>query len=405
MARIIVNDGTGPRSIELEGLVALGSNPSCDIVLEHPSALGARLELKPLKFGYRAKLIKGEAALNEAHFELADLDHNDTLRVGEVLILYKQPEGADFVVPAALPVGLELLDDPVEELEELEELGELEELEELEELPELDVVEEAHEVEEIDLLAVAKAEAAPVVPDASFEEALLRARWKRLELLRRLQEVEDGEVDEFPELSEAGALDEVQHLDMEGRAGPLERYSTEHELDDLSLPELGARVTAALAARAAAAASPAAEESTDEAPEELTPLDTPEDLEQLEELETLDELPAEPEPAVSEPEAPAVPEPIEELELTDLEPLEPEPAPEAIAGVVAGAAAAGALVGAAASSSTPAAAQPAAAAARADAPAGVRPLPPEGIRWKRPLPPGRRAPSYLPPARPGVPRS
>ena len=85
MARIIVNEGGGPQSYELSGIVTVGSNPSCDVVLTHPSTLGFRLKLKPLKYGYRARLVKGDLVHNERPCDMADLDHNDTMRVGDVL--------------------------------------------------------------------------------------------------------------------------------------------------------------------------------------------------------------------------------------------------------------------------------------------------------------------------------
>jgi len=388
MARIIVNEGSGPRVVELQGLVTVGSNPSCDVVLAHESALGVRIELKPLRFGYRAKLIKGEARLNESSFEMADLDHNDTLHVGEVMLLYKQPEGAEFAPPAAAPVtpeGLELLDD-LDELPELE-LEALEEVDDLEELPELDVLEELPAepaarrrgaVEEIDLVPERPAE--PAQPDPGLEEALLRARWKRLEMLRRLQRVQAGELESYPDLRDPGALDIAQQLDLEGRAAPLEQLEADEQLTEASLPELAERVEQARAAAkqaadahaaesaavAAAAAAAAVGDQADEALEELEelPLDELDELEPLEELEALPELELEP---VDEPAAVSV---AAAATARDDAPRAPEREP--------------------------------ASAAPSGASGGVRPLPPEGIRWRRPLPPGRRGPTYLPPVHPGA---
>ncbi|GJM21698.1 MAG: hypothetical protein DHS20C15_16130 [Planctomycetota bacterium] len=393
MARIIVNEGAGPRSIELLGMVTVGSNPSCDVVLEHPSALGVRVELKPLRFGYRVKLIKGELKLNDSSCEMADLDHNDALQIGEVMLLYKQPEGAGFepvTTPSEVtPEGLELLDD-LEELPELEIVEELDELEELEELQleELEPERVRGVVEEIDLRPEAPDDtrAAPAQPDPGLEEALLRARWKRLEMLRRLKRAQQGELESYPDLRDPGALSAVQQLDLEGRTESLEKFEVEQQLEEASLPELAERVEAARAAGLQQVEDAAAKAAAERAAAEAAQAE--EALEELEELplDELEELPLEEEL-----------EELPELELT-------EAAPAAALGAAAASASPRDTAPRAPQPSAPAPARDLAPAASAAPPAGVRPLPPEGIRWERPLPPGRRGPTFLPPVHPGAPQ-
>lgn len=406
MARLIVNEGAGPRPVELSGERSLGSNPACDVVLTHPTALGTRVVLKPLRFGYRATAVKGQLLVNGQPRELADLEHNDQLRIGEVLVIYKQPEGEAFRpeggAPADGPVELELLPDaePAAELSEAE-------LRELagEELPLLEDAEPVRRAAEV----------------VGLDEALQRSRWKRLEALRRLQVARAGGAPEGPDLAAPGALDAVAALDAdavaalesmewsqglmdapiplilerardtatakaaesaeaarraaeqaeaERRAAEAERQVAERaaaeraaaeraEAERLAAAEAAARAAAEAETRAAEAArDDALRRATEDAERARLAEAPPADVE-LEVLETLDTL-----------------EPLEALDTLDLVEL----TPWGDGPLVASAATAGAAAG-----------------------GPRRPLPAGGVRFTRPLPPGHRAPRFLPPVHPGRP--
>jgi hypothetical protein len=190
MARIIVNEGAGPRSIALSAKrIVVGSNPICDVILAHPSALGVRFTIEGVADGHRVEVIKGVVLHNEKEVTSALLAHNDTLRVGESMVLFKEAALAG-TGSAALPpdvgrardvhtdrsAGLLDAQPPVEDvtvdeapaaqpraeagpgteaLDELDEVAELEESEELEELEELEEPEAPEESEALDALGPA----------------------------------------------------------------------------------------------------------------------------------------------------------------------------------------------------------------------------------------------------------
>ena len=246
MAKFIINEGTGPRTVDLQGTLSLGSNPSCDVVLKSSTALGNRCELRPLRWGYRVVKEKGELYVNEHSVEMADLDHGDTVRIGAVLLLYKQPEGDAFSGGSAAS-GPELV-----ELEELD-------------LPELELIDESAVV----------AEAPPHREGDSFQ----RGRWKRIEALRRLSLAQQGTLGEVPALSAEGALDWAAEIDSSGAVGEWDTFEHTQGVEGKTLREL------LLLIDETAASVPAAQAS-----EELEELDLLEDFEELEELEVLEEI-------------------------------------------------------------------------------------------------------------------
>ncbi len=166
MQRIIVNEGRGPRPQDLRGgRLTIGATPDCDVVLGHPGAQGSQFVIEGTATGHRVVVLLGAVLLNEKPCDVADLQHNDTLRVGDSMVLYKNPDAR---LPAAarpagpsVPVQPEAPDEPeapgepqaldeLKELEQLEALETLEELAELDELDELDELEELAELEELE---------------------------------------------------------------------------------------------------------------------------------------------------------------------------------------------------------------------------------------------------------------
>lgn len=137
MSRIIVNEGSGPRPVALSvPRLVVGGTPDCEVRLRHPSAGGCGFVLEATPTGHRVVRLRGELFLNEEPCEVADLLHNDTLRAGEVMILYKNPaatrpgpEPAGPAAPAAAPAPA-AASEPLEELavEEEPELLAIEEL-------------------------------------------------------------------------------------------------------------------------------------------------------------------------------------------------------------------------------------------------------------------------------------
>jgi hypothetical protein len=367
MASIIVNQGAGPVPYELEGTVVLGSNPSCEVVLEHPTALGCRVELKPLRWGYRVVLVKGDMQLNEESCELADLEHNDTLRIGEVMVLYKQPEGAEVFAGAALP-------------EELPELEALEEFESLEELEPLSVHEDVDDLEQLPEL-----EALPE-PSQELDVAVDRAHWKRLEALRRVREARAGSMEFFPDIAKDRVLDDSRQMEESGAAAELFAYEEQHDLADKTVKQLLdlAAVAQVETEREAVAQKEreAAERQERQAAEERAREEREEEEQQARlEAERLEQEAAEEHAreqarkqkeeadalATAELEALAELEELQEFdeleELPELVTLHESLEPQAL-------------------------------------PASVRPLPAGGVRFQRPLPPDHRAPTFLPPAQP-----
>jgi len=473
MARIIINEGTGPRDVPLSGVVVLGSNPSCDVVLEHDSAIGCRVELKPLRWGYRAQCVKGEMLVNEEPAEMADLEHNDTLRVGDVMVLYKQPESAEEFAAGAVAAPATAEPAPEEESATAEVASEEEpaaavgSLEEELDALSLEADDDTLDLEGFDLdeaatseddpfaelepesglfeeLAPEPAEPEPAPSEdvsAEFDLTIQRARWKRLEALRRLRLVREGSDEIFIDISKPKALEEVAALDEKGEVADLEAYEDEQGLTEKTVAELLAMGEEACAAREAAAEP--LEPLEDEEPE-------PEDVEEpLEELEVDDE--AEPalaggdaeleELEVEADETQELSEPAVATETTPRAPMESVVEPPSTDGdeyelpPVAAAASSASVAGGQdldavedleelsdldelESVDEPeesfelepvAATEPAMAAASAPAAAvpppvlGTRPLPPGGVRFRRPLPPGFAAPTYLPPVHPGAP--
>ncbi|HTE06801.1 MAG TPA: hypothetical protein VK824_11430, partial [Planctomycetota bacterium] len=99
MERLIVNEGQGPVTRDLTApLTRVGGMTGCDVVLRHPSAAGAAFSLERTALGHRARGLAGAVFHNEQPLSVADLLHNDTLRAGETLVLYKNPS-------ATLPDG------------------------------------------------------------------------------------------------------------------------------------------------------------------------------------------------------------------------------------------------------------------------------------------------------------
>jgi len=117
----------------------------------------------------------------------------------------------------------------------------LEELEELEELDELD------EIEEIEPRHAKDA--------AGLDDALMRARHKRIEALRRVRLARAGEFPDLPELSANGALDLARSHEADGSLNELEAFEASEHLHDKSLIELLAEVAELKAVAEAAAGS------------------------------------------------------------------------------------------------------------------------------------------------------
>ncbi len=102
MARIIVNEGQGPRPADLSvSRLVIGGTPDCDLCLRHAGAGGSEFVLEATPTGHRVLRLRGTLLLNEEPCDVADLLHNDTLRAGESMILYKNP---DATRPAPAPV-------------------------------------------------------------------------------------------------------------------------------------------------------------------------------------------------------------------------------------------------------------------------------------------------------------
>lgn len=102
MATVIVNEGDGPCLYELgTDRTLVGSDSECGIVLRHPSAAGCEFVLKAEGDGHRATHLTGRVFLNEVSLESQVLTHKDTLRVGEIMLLYKNPEVVETSEPEA----------------------------------------------------------------------------------------------------------------------------------------------------------------------------------------------------------------------------------------------------------------------------------------------------------------
>jgi hypothetical protein len=135
MERLIVNEGQGPVSRELTApLMHVGGDERCDLVLRHPSTLGNVFSIERTTHGHCARGLKGVVFHNEVVLAAADLLHNDTLRAGDTLVLYKNPLATLPAAGHAQAVVLEHLPpltfEEVAVIEELEILDELEPLDE-----------------------------------------------------------------------------------------------------------------------------------------------------------------------------------------------------------------------------------------------------------------------------------
>ena len=90
--RIIVNEGQGPRPVDLVvPRLIVGGSPDCDVRLRDAAAAGIEFVIEARSAGHRVVRLLGELFLNEEPCDVAALVHNDTLRAGASLVLYKNP--------------------------------------------------------------------------------------------------------------------------------------------------------------------------------------------------------------------------------------------------------------------------------------------------------------------------
>ena len=100
MARIIVDEGDGSREHTLSGdRTVVGSNPQCDLQLRHRSATGTRFVIDSGARPARLTVLKGDVLLNDRSVLASELRHHDSLRVGEVSLLYLDPPAGGRSVP------------------------------------------------------------------------------------------------------------------------------------------------------------------------------------------------------------------------------------------------------------------------------------------------------------------
>jgi hypothetical protein len=91
-SRIIVNEGQGPRPVDLVvPRLIVGGSPDCDVRLRGAAAAGIEFLIESAAGGHRVVRLLGELFLNEEPCDVAQLLHNDTLRAGDSLVLYKNP--------------------------------------------------------------------------------------------------------------------------------------------------------------------------------------------------------------------------------------------------------------------------------------------------------------------------
>ena len=106
MPRIIVNEGEGARPVDLVvSRLVVGGSGDCDLRLRHPGTSGAEFVVEAVPGGHRVVRLRGELLLNEQPCDVAVLQHGDTLRVGESMLLYKNPAARRRVPPAAQAAG------------------------------------------------------------------------------------------------------------------------------------------------------------------------------------------------------------------------------------------------------------------------------------------------------------
>jgi hypothetical protein len=102
MPRIIVNEGEGARPVDLVvSRLVVGGSSDCDVRLRHPATAGAEFIVEAVAGGHRVVRLRGELLLNEEPCDVAMLQHGDTLRVGESMILYKNPAARRAAPPPA----------------------------------------------------------------------------------------------------------------------------------------------------------------------------------------------------------------------------------------------------------------------------------------------------------------
>ncbi|HVQ25500.1 MAG TPA: FHA domain-containing protein [Planctomycetota bacterium] len=102
MASIIVDEGDGPRQLQLpRDRTLVGSNPQCDVQLRHVTATGTRFVIDAAVQPARVTVLKGEVLLNDRVVLASDLRHNDTLRAGEATLLFLDPPEGGARAPAS----------------------------------------------------------------------------------------------------------------------------------------------------------------------------------------------------------------------------------------------------------------------------------------------------------------
>jgi hypothetical protein len=354
MARIIVNEGEGPRSIALSAeRTVVGSNPKCDVVLRHDSALGVRFAIERTPDGYRVDVIKGVVLLNETETRSAQLAHNDTLRIGESMVLFKEADRAGTGSAALQPdVGRIASHPPPGALDELPAL------------------EDVTAPGPVGATATPQAPPAPATadgpPDLDAADALEPfAALEEAEALDELEQLE--ELDDLEELEELEELDEVVGPERPTAPEAWQADAPRAALPSASVESLAGEPAAphADADAAPATAGTGSDEDTGDAAVALEPLDEPDEPDEPGRLGEIDERDD-------------GAEAVDELGLDD--PGERDEDDEAVEMPSAPAAA-------------PAASGAVAAAVRQRGP----------IRFRRPLPPGCKAPTSPPPAHPGRP--
>jgi hypothetical protein len=102
-SRIIVNEGRGPRPVDLVvPRLIVGGSPDCDVRLRDAAAAGIEFVIEASAPGHRVVRLLGELFLNEEPCDVSALHHNDTLRAGETLVLYKNPAARRAISAAGL---------------------------------------------------------------------------------------------------------------------------------------------------------------------------------------------------------------------------------------------------------------------------------------------------------------
>ena len=95
MASIIVDEGEGSHEHPLSrDRTIVGSNPQCDVRLRHRSATGSRFVIDSAASPARLTVLKGDVFLNDRSVLSSELRHHDSLRVGDVSLLYLDPPAA-----------------------------------------------------------------------------------------------------------------------------------------------------------------------------------------------------------------------------------------------------------------------------------------------------------------------